>query len=261
MSKSKRTSCPASSRFRKGASLLEVLVALGIVVAISAVVVPWSFGWLGGRELDSAEDRLAMQLMMARAAAREKGRPVEIVAGSRGVEARWLEDASEESYDGEADGRADGRSLFRESPESGRGFRASINAEWAVFELPDGVAIDLAQSSDADGADVPDATDLDRVASDSKAAGARGSANGGAGGGSDGAPQTLAIFLPDGTVIMAPVFLIRTDAGAVRRMRIDAATGRPKAVESMPVPATGFDRPEFDSDFVPAPTPDARSPR
>ena len=60
-----------SSGFRR--SLLTHL-------AIAAIVIPWTTGWLGGRELDNAEDNLAMQMIMARAAAREEGRPVEVVA-------------------------------------------------------------------------------------------------------------------------------------------------------------------------------------
>lgn len=238
--------------------MLEVLIALGIVVAISAVVVPWSFGWLGGRELDNAEDRLAMHLMMARAAAREEGKPVEVVAGAGGVEARWLaegkesDEAFDEAFDGDFNGDFSGDfsgesdeprgrvdSLFRESPESARGFSASINADWAVFELPAGVEIDVAQAADADRADGAGLEEIDAIASASDSVERPA-------GTSSGIPQTLAIFLPDGTVIMAPVFLLRTDAGAIRRMRVDGTTGRPKAVDAARAPADGFDRPEFD---------------
>ena len=62
------------ARTRRGVSLLELLIGLGILLAISAIVIPWTTGWLGTRELDNAEDGLTMQMMMARAAARE-GRP------------------------------------------------------------------------------------------------------------------------------------------------------------------------------------------
>ena len=46
-----------------GLSLVEILVSLAILVVIGAVVVPWSIQWLGGRELDNAEDQLAMQMI------------------------------------------------------------------------------------------------------------------------------------------------------------------------------------------------------
>ena len=64
------------ARTRRGVSLLELLIGLGILLAISAIVIPWTTGWLGTRELDNAEDGLTMQMMMARAAAREGGRAV-----------------------------------------------------------------------------------------------------------------------------------------------------------------------------------------
>ena len=67
------------ARTRHGVSLLELLIGLGILLAISAIVIPWTTGWLGTRELDNAEDGLTMQMMMARAAAREGGRAVEVV--------------------------------------------------------------------------------------------------------------------------------------------------------------------------------------
>jgi hypothetical protein len=63
------------------------------------------------------------------------------------------------------------------------------------------------------------------------------------------AGQTLALFLPDGTVLTAPIFMLRTDAGVARSMRVDRATGRARVVEQSKRPANEleeFVRPEFD---------------
>jgi hypothetical protein len=59
--------------------------------------------------------------------------------------------------------------------------------------------------------------------------------------------ETIAIFLPDGTVFFAPVFMLRTDAGSLRAMKVDRATGVPQAVEQAPVQANqNRERPEFE---------------
>jgi len=221
-----------SRRARRGVSLLEMLVAIGVVIAVAAVVIPWSAGWLGGRELDNAEDNLAMQMVMARAAAREEGRPVEVVADSTGgasrVRARWMS-GNDDGRDGdfERSARPDGADAF------GAGSQAFsqpwINASWANLNLPHGVRVAL-------GLESSDALPEPAVGGESDE-----SLDGTTGG------QTLAIFLPDGTVFFAPVFMLRTDAGSLRAMKVDRATGVPQAVEHAPVPSTGdAERPEFD---------------
>ena len=211
-----RTTFPQSPR--RGLSILEILVAVGIVLAVAAVAVPWTLGWLGSRELDDAGDRIAMQMLMARAAAREEGRPVEVVAsaegGSRSVEARWVALDGGEDDGGDGDfrgGGGDGDAISRGDLVTRDGFlQSSIDAEWASFALPTGLSIDVGAGGDAD----------DAMPSDGDEPTAGGNAS-----------QTLALFLPDGTVLMAPVFMLRTDSGAARAMRVDRATGRARAVE------------------------------
>jgi hypothetical protein len=63
--------------------------------------------------------------------------------------------------------------------------------------------------------------------------------------------QTLAIFLPDGTVFFAPTFMLWTDAGSLRAMQVDRTTGVPQQVDAKPRAANedlsdDADRPEFD---------------
>ena len=240
------------SRRASGFSVLELLVGVGIVLAIAAVVVPWTMGWLGSRELDHAEDGLTMQMMMARAAAREEGRPVEVVAEFDGtqsrINARWMLGSNSESP--RRSGRRSGQSSdagFGNEPGGGR--EGDIKASWASIELPRGVriALGLEAGSEGGGGDgLPDslAGGLDESAGNRTSAASRGmdAASTAAQG------QTLAIFLPDGSVFFAPIFMLRTDAGSLRAMKVDRATGVPQKIEQPTQPADGAgDRPEFDA--------------
>jgi len=235
----------------RGLSMVELLVVIGIVLAIGALVLPWSLGWLSGRELDNAEDRLAMQLVLARAAAREEGRPVVVVANPEGaecsVEVRFMESgdaaraldpagtgsgspmaaarrsgadgALDEEIDEEIDGEIDPDDDSRGASEgAARGVAAdpaSVFGTWARLRLPPGISIGPASAQVA--ADPLDAAEEALALEDS---------------GATDAPQTLAIFLPDGTTIVAPLFMLRSDAGTQRALRVDRVTGRPRASDA-----------------------------
>ncbi len=242
---------------RRGVSLLEVMIALAIVIATAALVLPWTAGWLGDRELDQAEDQLAMQFLMARAAAREQGRPVEVVVevggevdsptrGAGSVEARWMSPAV---VPGDDDAQEDGFLGFAGDDDT----PSAIKASWARFDLPRGVSVAL-EAEDADGPDAEEAGDgvgdlRARGGSVAKAAASDGARSTGS--------QTLAIFLPDGTAVFAPIFLLSTDAGAIRALQVDSVTGKTKPVAARGTASDGtsgddalerpeFERPEFE---------------
>jgi prepilin-type N-terminal cleavage/methylation domain-containing protein len=243
---------PAAWPRRRGVSLLEVMIALAIVIATAALVLPWTAGWLGDRELDQAEDQLAMQFLMARAAAREQGRPVEVVVevggevdsltrGAGSVEARWMSPAV---VPGDDDAQEDGFLGFAGEDD----IPSAIKASWARFDLPRGVSVAL-EAEDADGRDTEEGAD---GVGDMRARGgsvAKASASDGA---KSMGSQTLAIFLPDGTAVFAPIFLLSTDAGAIRALQVDSVTGKTKPVAARGTEADAlegddvFDRPEFE---------------
>jgi len=239
-----------SSRIRRGVSLIELLVGIGIVLAIAAIVIPWTAGWLGGRELDNAEDGLAMQMVMARAAAREEGRPVEVIAESDGtgsrIKARWMargEDAGR-SGSGYDSGYESGGP--RSSARTDSGVETSINANWASMRLPQGVRIALGMEPALGTSRSPgiEADDSEAVRSGADAFETDGFETGALG----ARGQTLAIFLPDGTVFFAPVFMLRTDAGSARTMQVNRANGVPQQVEPAAADADAADLDSSDLD-------------
>jgi len=224
-----------TNRSRRGISLIELLLAIGIVLAIAALVIPWTAGWLGSRELDNAEDGLTLQFMRARAAAREGGRPVQVIAKSdesgNFVQASYVANGGEEEP-------FDGVSLAASESDSDSNLLRPINADWASMKLPSGVCIALS-STDAEGSlDGDDMMNENLGSAEDDvpppAVGAEG--------------QTLAIFLPDGSVFFAPIFMLRTDAGSLRAMKVDRATGVPQAVQAKtPASDANVERPEFDA--------------
>ncbi|MEY3024609.1 MAG: hypothetical protein RJA16_1435, partial [Planctomycetota bacterium] len=66
------------SRARAGFSLFEVLVAIGILVAIAAIALPWAWSRLSARDLPESAETLTAILMLARAEAMSSGRLVEV---------------------------------------------------------------------------------------------------------------------------------------------------------------------------------------
>ena len=257
---------------RRGFSILELLAVMAIMVVIGAIVVPWGMGWLGGRELDAAEESIAMQLMMARAAAREEGRPVEVISTGAGtVHARWMSDGVDESDEGDDAGLSSasaeqnasspsraqsdrGETQLFSSEAGGGDSELSIVEAWARFDLPPGVSI--ARTGDeldsAEGAELK-SDELDGVGTRAGATKMRAATNATDDKSTDestSAPQTLAIFLPDGTAIVAPIFMLRTDAGLARTLKVDRTTGRPRAVAA-PVVSDNTTRKEFDVEREP----------
>ena len=202
---------------RRGFTILELLVSIGILLLLAAIALPYAWSALGRHELDAGEDHLTMQLVMARAAAREEGQAVEIVALSDGEGAETLQarffattPATSEAADDEDAGHADGE--------------ACIRASWARWTLPDGMTLDIQFAAQTDDDDEDEDAKSKETASGTR---------------------TVALFLPDGTALIAPTLVLAMQGGTARSLLIDPVTGRPRRADVVRV-VDDTDRPEFE---------------
>jgi len=57
--------------------------------------------------------------------------------------------------------------------------------------------------------------------------------------------RTVALFLPDGTALIAPTLVLAMQGGTARSLSIDPVTGRPRRADVVRV-VDDTDRPEFE---------------
>ena len=78
---------------RRGLTLLELLIVIGLVVALGAIVLPAMTGVQSQRAFDSTVQIIRDQLLLARAHAQSTGTPVEVIyySPSPRVEARLFD--------------------------------------------------------------------------------------------------------------------------------------------------------------------------
>lgn len=190
---------------RAGFSLFEVLVAIGILVAIAAIALPWAWSRLAARDLPESAEAMTAILMLARAEAMSSGRLVEV---------RVRRDESHPSIEVRSIYLDPDRLSLEESPEpdldeafgmddsGGEGLSAArvIGASWAVRRLPAGIGLrpigdgPRAEFDDADadaafefaGADLIEALDDEPTSIDLTPI-----------------DRPIAIFLPDGSNMLA----------------------------------------------------------
>ncbi len=207
---------------RSGFTILEIIVSISILLLLAAIALPYAWGVLGRHELDAGEDKLTMQLVMARAAAREEGKPVEVVLlgsvdGSESVEARFVEDAPSTDEAAPSD---DDRGADRE---------ACIAASWAKWTLPEGMTLDIQLAAGLEGGE--DEAEFEGVSASASPI---------------GFPiRVVALFLPDGSALIAPTLVLATSGGSERSLAIDAVTGRPRR-STIVKSDEDADRPEFE---------------
>ncbi len=195
-----------------GFTILELLVVIGIVLAIGAVALPFTLREIDRRQEAETIDRLGLLVRFARAEARTTGVPVVIRVDAEGrvVEARMLDPRDD-------DGLA---AVLADTTEAAESVAQAIAGTWSRVELPDGLRcvpepdfgeLDAESAFDDPGLDaLLDATPrmLDEI-------------------GPDVWPDVtrLVMFLPDGTAIATRVFGLATDRGW-RRCDIDPYGGR-----------------------------------
>ena len=187
---------PAPAR---GLTLIEVLIALGIVLALTAIVLPTASWAMRMRVLEGARDGIESMILQARAHARLNGRSIEVLVTSDRFEARWF-DPTGDSLAGEGSGD------FRDAREW------RIPAPWARRRLPREIVV---QSWRTFREQIDPLEDHEDAEDPSK-------------------PIRLAILLPDGGALSGTTIVLLAENGDALRVEVDPWTARPLIEEPAP---------------------------
>jgi type II secretory pathway pseudopilin PulG len=124
---------------RRALTLLELLLALSLLLAIWALVLPLAADSLRDRTFDAGAEMLHDQLLLARAHAGATGRPVEIgyEPSTSTIDAAYFRPDAGAETDGERGLSPKGTVPLRSSDEGDD----EIPAQWAATRLPDGLSI------------------------------------------------------------------------------------------------------------------------
>jgi type II secretory pathway pseudopilin PulG len=202
-------------------TLLELLLAIALLLALGGLVLPALFERLTERAFESSAEIVRSQLLLARAHAQATGEPVEVlfetspprVAARRFVPGLVAAQRRSDAPDA-AEAPLEALSLDEEqAPESLR-----IPEPWAERVLADGVWI-ADRGDDSEG----------------EPAGLGVAAVGAAAGGAvetDEIPRRirLALFMPDGSAVLAEPVWFRDDHGRRGRLTVNHWTGLPSFV-------------------------------
>ena len=204
---------------RRGLTLLELLMAIGLVVALGALVFPTMMGRQRQRTFDSTIQIIRDQLLLARAHAQATGIPVEVMYYSDAphVEARMFRPERAASRFGNADGSA-AMLDFPEEPDED----LLIPEGWAYRHLAEGVHVNRTPPQELqDGSDEPFGSFDDDLGADFDDASASL--------GLDQPPRTirLAVFLPDGSALLGEGVWVVENDGRARRSEVNPWTGLP----------------------------------
>lgn len=185
---------------------MELLVVVGLLIAVLAIALPFTFSMLDERELAASEENIAAELMKARVRAQESGKPVEVLAveGAPWRIAMRYFDAGKRAQAERRRGAVDARGRAEiGAPQMPREFDRVRDSWWEESELNSSVRLTAADTVDDD---------------------ARG--DGAATKGSGGSLR-VAVFLPDGSILFAATLLLMHDNGLRSRVSVDPWTGQP----------------------------------
>lgn len=211
---------PASRAF----TIVEVLIALAIVGMLAAIVAAPMFSHMRGAEVEGAAARLQTALSDAQTEARESGRPVTVVAvvtedGRTGLSTRHV--ASPDA----------------ESTQAKPGMEHAFARATRQVNLPQGVSI-----AGADRTPQPMRSIGGMAAPASEDAESQDPAQ----------ERTLAVFLPDGSAVVAGPIRVCGKDGRASEVRINPWTGV-AALAGVTSDSRGID------DRTPSPTKDGRT--
>ena len=204
---------------RRGLTLLELLIAIGLVVALGALVFPTMMGRQRQRTFDSTIQIIRDQLLLARAHAQATGVPVEVMYSSDTprVEARMFRPERAASRFGDDDGSA-AMLDFPEEPDED----VLIPEGWAYRHLAEGVHVTRTPPQElGDGYDDPFGSfddDLGAYLDDASASLV------------PDQPRRiirLAVFLPDGSALLGEGVWVVDNDGRARRIEVNPWTGLP----------------------------------
>jgi type II secretory pathway pseudopilin PulG len=178
--------------------MFELLMVVGILLALLAIAMPVTLRTLEARELESTEESIASELIKARVKAQESGRPVEVLvfdAPSR-VVSRYFATGS-----GDA---GDTRSQVSRPRERSEVVDPVRDSWWEESALHPSVSL---------------ATPAAAAAAEKSADSERGQATPGG--------VRLAIYLPDGTTLFATSLFLLHQSGLRSSVSVDPFTGQP----------------------------------
>lgn len=204
---------------RRGMTLLELLIAIGLVVALGALVFPTMMGRQRQRSFDSTIQIIRDQLLLARAHAQATGVPVEVMYYSDAphIEVRMFRPERAAARFGDADGSAVMLDSGEEPDED-----LLIPEGWAYRHLAEGVQITRTPPQELqDGYDDSFGSFYDELEADFDDASASPAL--------DQPPRTirLAVFLPDGSALLGEGVWVVDDDGRSRRIEVNPWTGLP----------------------------------
>ena len=220
-------------RVSRGLTLIEILIALGIVVALAALVLP-TLSWMSRfRPLETACEDVEALCLRARAHAAVNGRPVLIELSGSHLEADWFQVETLSLDDSDGSGEID-------VDESEQTFPL---ATWSRVGLQDGIRYQprsgfLSEASDESSAwsGVESIVPAFDEAFDSTT------------------NVLLAILLPDGTAISREQLVLTDGTGRTRTIMIDELTGRVTITEPDTM-SPGREEPPSESETTPSAEP------
>ena len=228
---------------RRAFSLLELLIAVGVLLGLSALILPAVTSGLSTRGFESALDSLSGQMLLARAHAQRTGRAVVLEfdpgglgGGSSGgsgrgsgrgpgrgpgVTARFFDPERDLKSDGPT-ASSDQESTLADTEIADRPWRIDVDADqnqihdsWAEVAIDPRIVVSREPPiSDESAADRWEAGPTALQDAESRRAGSSRAIR-------------LAVFMPDGTAAMRTDIWLEDDEQRIASVRVSAWTGQP----------------------------------